>query len=52
MLKWESGAEVKQAQERMNRFFARINSSRVLYVLMMLAAFVVLSGAADKWTGG
>ena len=51
MLKWESRGEVEQAQERMNQFFARINSSRVLYVLMMLAAFVILSGAGDKWTG-
>jgi len=51
MLKWESGVNIEQAQERMNQFFARISTSRVLYVLMMLAAFVILSGAGDKWKG-
>ena len=51
MLKWENGVNIEQAQERLNKVFAQISSSRVLYVLMMLAAFVILSGASDKWRG-
>lgn len=52
MLKWENPVEAEQAQERLNKAFSRISTSRVLYVLMILAAFVLLSGAGDKWTGG
>lgn len=51
MLKWGTLTESKQAAERLNRVASRIAGSRALYLLLVLAAFVLLSGAAEKWTG-
>jgi len=51
MLKWENPVEAERAQERLNKVVARVSGSRVLYILMILAAFVLLSGATDKWQG-
>jgi hypothetical protein len=51
MLKWESAGEAEKAQQRMNSLLVKVGNSRVLYVLLVLAAFILLSGASDKWTG-
>jgi hypothetical protein len=51
MLKWENPVEAERARERLNQVFARVSGSRVLYILMILAAFVMLAGASDKWGG-
>jgi len=51
MLKWGTPAESTQAAERLNKLAARIVSSKALYLLAVLAAFALLSGAADKWGG-
>ena len=51
MLKWGNPTESKQAAERLNRAVSQIAGSRALYLLLVLAAFVMLSGSFDKWTG-
>ncbi|GEM_PF-1237763 len=51
MLKWGTPMESKQAAERLNKAVSQITGSRALYLLLVLAAFVLLSGALDKWTG-
>ncbi len=51
MLKWGTPAESNQAAERMNGIVSRVMGSKALYMLMALAAFVLLSGASEKWTG-
>ena len=49
MLKWGTIAESNQAAERMNGFLSRIVGGKALYLLVVLASFVLLSGAGDKW---
>lgn len=49
MVKWGIIAESNQAAERVNGFIARIVGSRALYALIVLASFVLLTGAGDKW---
>jgi hypothetical protein len=51
MLKWGNPTESKQAAERLNKVVSQVAGSRALYLLLVLAAFVLLSGAVDKWTG-
>ncbi len=51
MLKWGNPTESKQAAERLNSLMTQVMGSRALYLLLVLAAFVMLSGAAEKWTG-
>lgn len=51
MLKWGTPTESKQAAERLNQLMIRVVGSRALYLLLVLAAFMLLSGAGDKWTG-
>ncbi len=51
MFKWGNMHEVQQGQERMNKLFAKLVSSKVIYTLALLAAFALMSGAANKWTG-
>ncbi len=51
MLKWGTVAESNQAAERMNGFLAKIVGSKALYLLVVLASFVLLSGAGDKFGG-
>ena len=51
MLKWGTAQEMQQGQERMNKLFAKVVSSKVVYTLALLAAFALMSGAANKWTG-
>jgi len=51
MLKWGTVAESNQAAERVNGFIARIAGSKTLYLLVVLASFVLLSGAGEKWGG-
>ena len=51
MMKWTGGEETGAVEQKINGFVKHAVTSKVLYVLMTLAAFVVLSGAADKWTG-
>lgn len=51
MLKWGTPAESNQAAERLNGLVAQIVGSRALYVLIVLASFILLSGAAEKWGG-
>jgi len=49
MTKWGTVAESKHAVEQVNSLFARIVGSRTLYTLIVLASFVLLTGAGDKW---
>ena len=50
MMKWTGGEETGAVEQKINGFVKNAATSKVLYVLMTLAAFVVLSGAADKFT--
>lgn len=46
-MKW--GKHSEKATERVEKFAARLFSTKGLYVLLALAAFLLLSGAHDKW---
>lgn len=46
-MKW--GKHSEKATERVEKAVARFLSTKGLYVLLALAAFLLLSGAADKW---
>lgn len=50
-MKWGTLQDNERAAERVNGFFARAMGNKAIYTLAMLAAFLVLSGAARKWTG-
>jgi len=51
MLKFGTSQETMQGAERMNKLAAKLLSNKAIYALMMLAAFVLLSGANEKFTG-
>jgi len=51
MLKWGTLEESNRAAERLNKLVARVVGSKALYLLIVLAAFVLLTGAANKWGG-
>lgn len=51
MLKWGTLEESNQAAERLNGLVTRVMGSKTLYLLIVLAAFVLVSGALDKWAG-
>jgi len=51
MLKWGTLTESTQAAERINKLVSRIVGSKTLYLLVVLATFVLLSGANEKWGG-
>jgi len=51
MLKFGTTEETVQGAERMNQVFAKVISNKAVYALVMLAAFVLLSGAHEKFTG-
>ena len=51
MLKWSTVAESSQAAERVSGLIARVAGIKALYLLVVLASFVLLSGANDKWGG-
>ncbi len=46
-MKW--GKVSDKAVERVERFVVRVLGPRGLYILLALAAFILLSGAHDKW---
>lgn len=47
-MKWSEYNE--QAAERVAGWLSRGVGVRILYVLMILSAFLFMSGAGDKWT--
>lgn len=51
MYKFGTSEETMQGAERMNKAFAKVISSKAVYAIAMLAAFALLSGAANKFTG-
>jgi hypothetical protein len=51
MLKWGTLEESQQAAERLNGIMTKVMGSKTLYMLMVLAAFLLLSGASEKWAG-
>ncbi|MBI1730935.1 hypothetical protein HY229_01075 [Candidatus Acetothermia bacterium] len=51
MLKWSAGNEAAQVQQKINSFVMNASNSKVIYVLIALAGFVVLAAAGDKWGG-
>ncbi len=51
MLKWGTLAESNEAAERLNGLVTKIVGSKTLYVLLVLASFMLLSGAFEKWGG-
>lgn len=51
MLKFGTVEESMEGAERLNKLFAKIAESKVIYVLVALAAFVLVGGALDKFTG-
>lgn len=46
-MKW--GKHSEKATERVERFVARVLSTKGLYVLLALATLLLLSSANDKW---
>jgi len=48
-MKW--GEYSEKAADRVTNFALKIFGSRGLYILLVLAALVILSGAGDKWAG-
>ena len=46
-MKWGNYSE--KATERVERFAARVFSTKGLYVLLALATFLLLSSASQKW---
>ena len=51
MMKFGTTEETMQGAERLNTVFAKVLSSKSLYAIVTLAAFALLSGAANKFTG-
>jgi hypothetical protein len=51
MLKWGTLEESNRAAERLNGLVTQVMGSKTLYLLIVLAAFVLLTGAGSKWTG-
>ncbi len=51
MLKWGTPQEAQRAAERLNGIVAKVMGSKALYMLVVLAAFLLLSGANEKWAG-
>jgi hypothetical protein len=49
MIKWNDGIEAK-AGEKLNKAMYRVISSKAVYVLFALTAFVVVSGAIEKFS--
>jgi hypothetical protein len=47
-MKW--GEYNEQVAERVAGWFSKKIGARVLYILAILSAFVLMSGAHDKWT--
>ena len=48
-MKW--GKHSDKAVERVERFVARVFGVKGLYILLALAALLLLSSASDKWAG-
>jgi hypothetical protein len=46
-MKWGNHSE--KAVERVEQFAARLFSAKGLYLLLVLATFLLLSSAGDKW---
>jgi len=46
-MKW--GKVSEKAVERVERFALRVFGAKGLYILLVLAALILLSGAHDKW---
>lgn len=46
-MKW--GKHSEKATERVERLAAKLLSTKGLYVLLTLAAFLLLSSAGEKW---
>ena len=46
-MKW--GKHSEKATERLEKFVVRLLSTKGLYVLLALAAFLLLSSASEKW---
>lgn len=46
-MKWGNSSDKVVA--RVERFIAKVFSTKGLYLLLALAAFLLLSGANDKW---
>lgn len=46
-MKW--GEYNEQAVERVTGWLGNVLGARILYVLMILSAFLLMSGASDKW---
>jgi len=46
-MKW--GKHSEKAAERMEKFVSRFLSTKGLYMLLALAAFLLLSNASEKW---
>ncbi len=46
-MKW--GKVSDKAVERVERFTMKLFGAKGLYILLALAAFILLSGANDKW---
>ena len=51
MMKFGTTEETMQGAERLNKVLAKAMSSKAIYALVTLAAFVLLSGAHSKFTG-
>lgn len=50
-MKWGTMQDNQRAAERVNGFFARMMANKAIYALLMLAVFLLMSGAGKKWTG-
>ena len=46
-MKWGNSSD--KAVERVERFMLKVLGPKGLYILLALAALVLLSGAGDKW---
>lgn len=46
-MKW--GEYSDKPAEKVTKFFSKIFGAKGLYILLVLAAFVLLSGADSKW---
>jgi len=46
-MKW--GIRTNKAESKVTKLLNKVVSTRGLYILLVLAALVLLSGASDKW---
>jgi len=51
MLKFGTTEETMQGAERLNKVAVKLLSNKAIYALAILAAFALLSGAHEKFTG-